>query len=464
MKTRHSFIKSCLIENRGALVVLTLVTIALVLLTALVIYPAYKTPGNGMASSRLAFTEVLRVSNQPLPVRSAVVKRQVIRYSIMGEGVCASQPVLVPIVPMDLVKKVYVREGERVEAGQILAQLDTTKANIKYESARLAVATAAAELERVRLGSAYVLAQERPEVEKISLGAMEQQLSFAREKLDRYESAFHKGVISRVNLLEARKEFTSVSEGFSQAKLSMKMAEQGVEQSLKIALNALGDAEQALAHRDEELKRYTIYTPTAGVIDRVLVQVGEYNQDSGKPGFLIASGLWFDAYFDQADYAFVRKGLGCSISLESYPGRRWPAEIDMVKPIVSFNNGGPEISRPLRPRGSGSPEWAATFKVRLEFTGEGGTESLVTGMTGFTRLEVERDSTVVPRSAVLSISAGSAVVCVVENNEWNVREVSIGYVGGEFVEILSGLELNEQVLIEGHMNLKLNDKIAVNQE
>lgn len=464
MKNQVSVIKPFLKDNAWAITLLALVLLGFVVLTYIVIYPAYKSSGNGLASSKLAYTELLRKSGRPLPVSQARVERKSVDYFIMGEGMCSSQPVLVPIIPMAIVDKLFVSEGDRVIAGQVLANLDSTKAKIKRESARLAVSTAAAELERVRLGSAYVLAQERPEVEKISLRAIEQQLSFAKEKLDRYESAFTKGVISKVNLLETRREYSTVLEAFSQAKLSMKMAEKGVEQSLKIAENALDDAKQSLAHREEELKQYTVYAPADGVVDRVLVQAGEYNQDSGKPGFLISSGLWFDAYFDQADYAFVKQGQKCSVTLESYPGRKWPAEITMVKPIVSFNSGGPEISRPLRPRGSGSPEWAATFKVRINLEGDRLSETIITGMTGFTRLLIERESVVVPRAAVLSLSAGSALVYVAHLEDWSIREVAVGHVGVKYVEILDGLKVGEQVLIEGHINLKVDDKISVNQE
>lgn len=464
MKNRLCVLKSLLKDNLGALLVLAFSLLGFAVLTLVVIYPAYKSSGSGLASSKLAYTELLRKSGRPLPVTAARVEKKSIDFFIMGEGMCSSQPVLVPIIPMAIVDELFVAEGERVEAGQILARLDSTNAKIKYESTKLAVSTAAAELERVRLGSAYVLAQERPEVEKISLRAMEQKLSYSKERLERYERAFKKGVISKVNLLENRKEFSNASEGFSQAQLSMKMAEQGVEQSLKIAENALGDAKQSLEHRKEELKQYTVYAPAEGVVDRVLVQAGEYNQDSGKPGFLISSGLWFDAYFDQADYAFVKQGQKCVVTLESYPGREWPAAISMVKPIVSFNSGGPEISRPLRPRGSGSPEWAATFKVRINLEGEHLSESVVPGMTGFTRLQVQQESIVVPRAAVLSLSAGSAVVYVTEGEGWSIREVAVGHVGNADVEILYGLKVGEQVLVAGHVNLKVDDEISINQE
>lgn len=456
------YAQSLIADNKWALLMVGIACVAFAALTVAVIYPAYKDSNNGMYSSKLGQPSLLRKTGKALPVVVEEAKVQKIERHIMGEGLCASRPVLAPIIPMALVQEIHVEEGQEVEAGQLLASLDASKAKIKYESAKLAVSTAEAELERVRLGSAYVLAQERPEVEKINLAAMQEQRSFAKEKLDRFESAHEKGVISKIALLEARKEFTQVAEKLSQATLSMQMAERGVLQSLKIAENALGDAKQALAHRQEELKAYQIYSPASGVIDRVLIQPGEYNQDSGKPGFLIASGLWFEAFFDQSDFPHVKAGLETVVSLESYPGVDFKGKITRVKPVVSFNSGGPEISRPLRPRGSGSPEWAATFKVQIDFTDAEVVKSVVTGMTGFTRMTKTSQSLTVPRASVMSISAGSGVVYLVDgDSDWRMQSVKVGHVGLKDVEIFDGIQAGDRVMVDGHWSLNADDQIEV---
>ncbi|MGJ8676371.1 MAG: HlyD family secretion protein [Akkermansiaceae bacterium] len=457
-------IKTLIADNRWVIRFTVVAMLAFLVLIILIIYPAYQKSNNGMYASKLGYPEMLRRAGKPLKVQVAKPEKREITRQVMGEGVCSSKPVLVPIIPMALLTKIYVEEGNRVKKGDLLAELDAVKAEIKLQSAQLAASTAAAELERVRLGSAYVLAQERPEVEKINLASVQAQHEFAKEQLERNLRAYQKGVISQVVLSAAKEKFSMASEQLARAELSMTMAENGVLESLKIAENAVGDAQQAVEHRTEELKDYDVYSPVSGVIDRVLINAGEYNQDSGKPGFLISEGLWFDAYFDQSDFAYVKEGQLAMISLESYPGQEWEAKVAIVKPIVSFNSGGPETSRPLRPRGSGSPEWAATFKVKLEFTDAKITENVVTGMTGFARWKIKNQSMTVPRSAVLSISSGTALVYVIteeKSNKWEVRQVNVGYVGTDYVEILKGLGMNEEVMIDGHWTLKADDKIEI---
>ena len=432
------------------------------ILTIFIIIPAYKISSSKIYTSKLGHPNMLRKAGKPLPIKSVPAEEKNVTIYVMGEGVCSSKPVLVPVVPMAPILEVFVEEGERVKKGQLLATLDDAKTVIKLDSAKLALSTAEAELERVRLGSAYVLAQERPEEEKLNLASILAQKNLVKEKLDKFQSAYEKGVISHVKLLEIRSEFTQISEQYDQAQLSTSRAVGGVEESKKIAQNAVDDAKKAIAHREEELKAYKVFAPVDGIVDQVLINAGEYNQESGKPGFLISSGLWFDAYFDQSDFKYVKEELPAQISLESHPGMGFEAIVKSVKPIVSFNSGGPEISRPLRPKGSGAPEWAATFKTKLGFSNADVAQSVITGMTGFARLGIERNALTVPRASVMSISAGHAVVYVVKKfDEWEMRPVKVGYVSESFVEILEGLKHGENVMVDGHWTLKEDDKIEV---
>jgi len=397
MKALIHLLRKSALENKGILLTLALTLIAFAALTAFVIYPAYQGNHHKMYSSSLGQPQLLRRAGDPIPVKLGKVSQNSLKRKIMGE-----------------------------------------------------------------LGSAYVLAQERPEVEKINLHSLQRQADLALAKLSKYEEAYKKGVVAEVRLLEVKNEFTIATEQLDRAELSMTMAENGVKESLKIAQNAANDARQALAHREYELSTFKVYAPANGVIDRVLINPGEYNQDSGKPGFLISSGLWFDAYFDQAEFTHVKEGQQATLSLESYPGREFKARVTNVKPVVSFNSGGPEISRPLRPRGTGSPEWAATFKVKLEIEQ---THELITGMTGFARIEQFKTSLTAPRAAVTSISAGKGLVYVVDHstasNKWRQREVSVGLIDLNHVEIRDGLSPGENVIIEGHWNLLSHDKIRV---
>lgn len=255
-------------------------------------------------------------------------------------------------------------------------------------------------------------------------------------------------------------------QALKEARIRVQMAEEGVTESVIIAENAVRDAREALAHRELELSKYRVYAPVGGIVERALIKEGEYNADAGKPGFVIVSGLWFEAFFDQSDFSLVRPGLEGEVRLEAYPGRSFLAEVETLVPVVSFNEGGPEISRPLRPRGSGAPEWAATFKSQMRFVDRSEDLPVAMGMTGFGRLTVKRRGTALPRAALLSISAGAGVVYQVDEEDegWIAREVKVGIVDETAVEILEGLEPGEEVIVEGHWILRETDKVEVTDE
>ena len=90
-----------------------------------------------------------------------------------------------------------------------------------------------------------------------------------------------------------------------------------MSQSVVIAESAVWEAELALKHRLHELKDYQIYSIADGRIERCLVHEGEYNQDPGKPGFVIASGAWFEANFDQGAFRRLKVGDRAEVRLES---------------------------------------------------------------------------------------------------------------------------------------------------
>ncbi|MDP0491341.1 MAG: efflux RND transporter periplasmic adaptor subunit, partial [Verrucomicrobiota bacterium JB023] len=437
-------------ENLGLLIGGAVIGIFILIVGYYVLVPSYLSPSTKFYASGLGYPAMMRRLDKPLPVMTSKVGEREFTRFVMGEGVCASDPVLVPIIPLASIVKVHFKEGDRVEQGQVMAELDDELARIKLASAKLAVSTAKAELARVESGSAYVLAQERPKMERINLTAENERFELAKQKVERFRTAFERGLVAKTALLDAEKEFATAQQSRQEALLRMSMAEQGVVKSLEIARNAVSDAEEAVAHRTLELENYTMRAPVGGIVERVLIKEGEYNSDPGKPGFVVVSGLWFDTFFDQADFLYVQPGQIGEIRLEAYPGVSMPAVVERINPVVSFNEGGPEISRPLRPRGSGAPEWAATFKSQLRFAEPDEKFPVAMGMTGFGRLTVKRTGVAIPRSALLSVSAGAGVVYLPgEENGWEARQVKIGIVDDQAAEVLSGLEPGEEIIVEG---------------
>ena len=193
----------------------------------------------------------------------------------------------------------------------------------------------------------------------------------------------------------------------------------------------------------------------------MLIRDGEYNQNAGNPGFIIASGLWFEVNLDQRALADLHEGMQAVVNLGAYAGRPFRATVERIIPIVTFNAGGPETKTPVRPLGTGTPEWPATFTVRLRLEASG--VRLAPGMTGFARVMLtHRRALAVPREALSSLSAGKGVVRIVDESGHPVTTpVSLGEVDERYVEITEGLDPGAWILTSNPRFLRDDDKVHI---
>jgi HlyD family secretion protein len=443
------------------LAVLVVGTCALLAAGAIVLWPAYIDPQSRMYSSSLGFLKIERL----LGIRMRAEAEHPVYHDfdtpILGEGTVQCNFYNVPVVPTARIKKLLVEEGDEIKQGQVLAELEDSQALLNLKSAQLALASAKAQLERVQAGSVNTMQSERPQKDQIDLKGMEQVVQSDEAKVQMYKKLEKDGASSRLQLVNAEIDLANARTNYEQAKASLGMSTQGSPQSKEIALNAVDDAQNLLNQRQTELKNYQVLAPADGVIDRVLVRDGEFNQNSGNTGFIVASGAWFEADVDQRAVAAMQPGMEATVNLESYSGKTFPATVERIIPIVTFNAGGPETKTPVRPMGTGTPEWPATFKVRLRIDDAGA--KIVPGMTGFARVIAHRRQVLaLPRDAVSSLSAGKGVIRVVDDAGHPVTTlVSLGDVDDHYAEITSGLNPGDWVVTTNARYLRDDDKMRI---
>jgi len=293
------------------------------------------------------------------------------------------------------------------------------------------------------------------------LAGMEKVVKSAESKVKMYKEMEKDGSSSKLELVNAEIELANDETSLQQAKISSGMSNQGAPGAQQIAQDAVDDSQNLLQQQEEELSYYRVVAPVDGIVDRVLIRNGEFNQTAGNTGFILTSEPWFEANLDQRALGDVKQGMEATVNFESYPGRSFDAIVDRVIPIVTFDAGGPETKTPVRPLGTGSPEWPATFRVRLRIDSQN--VRLAPGMTGFTRVIAQRQKALaVRRDAVSSLSAGKGVVRLVDNSGRLVTTpVAIGAVDDQYVQVLSGLDESDWVLKDNSRFLRDDDKIHV---
>ncbi|WP_298439285.1 efflux RND transporter periplasmic adaptor subunit [uncultured Ferrimonas sp.] len=103
---------------------------------------------------------------------------------------------------------------------------------------------------------------------------------------------------------------------------------------------------------------------------------------------------------------------------------------------------------------------SGTIKVTLAVPNQHG--QLRSGMLAKAKLQFDThmDATVMPRNALLRQDNGHAVF-VISNNKAQIRNVTLGYSDNGQVEVLSGVDAGEQVVIRGQHQLKDDADVEV---
>ena len=215
-----------------------------------------------------------------------------------------------------------------------------------------------------------------------------------------------------------------------EAEAELKTAEATLQAS-RSALQALG----APAVAGNDGSRFALRAPVSGtVIERNIMrgQVTEPTQALFKVGDLAV--LWLTAHASERDAVRVRPGSRARVAIPALPGMSLTGRVAMVGSQV-------EVS-------------SRTIPVRIEINNRAGV--LRPGMSATVWLPVGEGSPViaVPVAALQRLDEKWSVFIPRAEGVFEVRNVGRGRdLGGE-VEILSGLEAGETVVVEGAFLLK----------
>lgn len=207
-------------------------------------------------------------------------------------------------------------------------------------------------------------------------------------------------------------------------------------QAVREALHAMGVGSDDEMPAGSDASRFVVRSPTAGT---VIAREGVRGQvvDPSRPLFRIAdlSRLWLTVHAFERDAIRVSQGTQARVTFPALPGRNFSGTVTLVGRQVDVSS--------------------RTIPVRVEIAN---TENLLRpGMSATAWLSVGDGGgqiVSVPSACLQRMENGWYVFLPKEEGLFEMREVGRGRdLGGE-VEILSGLEAGETVVIEGAFLLK----------
>ena len=335
-------------------------------------------------------------SSPAVPV--IVVKQAEIQGKVHGPGTVQSKvPVAVSPKITGILEKLYADQGDRVQKGQLLAELDAVELRAREAAAQAGKNRAQRDLSRAQA----------------DFGKAQANLGLARSNYQRDLEVFKPGYISQA--------------AFDTTKAQLKVAESEVNafQASVTALQAAVKQAESETHAAAALHNYTrILAPMDGLITVRKAEVGT-TLVPGSPIFQMVDleQIWVAAWIDQALVAQLQKGQPAKITLRS--GRVFQGK------VARINQEGDTVTREL--------------EVDVKF--DQLPKPLVMGEEGEVDIDTGRQTTpVAPLSAIMAKN-GAKGVLVADKGLLSFRKVSLGLQDGLRTAVLEGLKEGELVVV-----------------
>ncbi len=238
--------------------------------------------------------------------------------------------------------------------------------------------------------------------------------------------------IAQVAVQEAERVYRRAEETFEQQLIS--------QADFDAALAAKESAEATLLDRQVQLDYTEIKAPFSAVVVDRNIKLG----DNVTPGQVLFRISDFDPLLSkiqvpEKELPRLHKGQPAYLTVEAWPGERFPAKVLRLSPVVDATTG--------------------TIRVTLEVEGR---DKLRPGMFASVYLEVDRHegALTIPKSA-LSLESLGDTVYVINGDVAARRAVQLGYEEADVVEVASGLEENDRVIVVGQDGLSDGTPVRV---
>ncbi len=232
------------------------------------------------------------------------------------------------------VVEVKVREGDRVKAGDLVARLDLGETALAVERDRRGLAASQAHYEDLQAGSRTAeIAQAEADVADKKAA-----VELARRELERQEVLLSKKVGTQRDTDTAR---TTRERAVASAKMAgdrLELLREGFRRHQTEQARAdVSRAKTVLRQSEVVASESEIRAPADGVILHRMAEPGLL-LGPGQPAVTMAFAdrLYVRTFIPEAQLGRVRPGSPAEVTVDSFPGRTFPARVTEISPDAEF--------------------------------------------------------------------------------------------------------------------------------
>jgi len=351
-------------------------------------------------------------------VRLAIVTRGELVHDVAAQGrvVAASRPTL--FSPAPGIVTLRVREGMKVAAGDLLAEVASPELESRVQQERASLDALVSEVGRLELSARQ---QNLANAQRVALGEVE--LRSAERDVDRAERLAAEGLMNQIDLEKAKDAFAIRSLELEQARQRVDLEREMLEFQLRDA-RARADRQRLVA-ADTERQRteLSIRAPFDGMVATVAVQDADAVV-RGQPlvGVVDLADLEIEVAIPETYADDVAPGIPALVRVGS---TEVPGRLTSVAPEVRNS----QVAGRVAFDGGPPPGLRQNQRVSARLL-----------------LDHRSDVLKVPRGPFLDAGGGRAVY-VVSDGLARRRAIVVGTVTITEVEILDGLEEGEEIVL-----------------
>ncbi|MGA2251898.1 efflux RND transporter periplasmic adaptor subunit [Terracidiphilus sp.] len=388
----------------------------------------------------LVFFAVRSLTRERLQIRVMQVSRQELVSVLSTNGRVEPEEnheIHAPVTTT--VRAVYVRPGDTVEAGKVLAVLDDVDTRARVAAAESGVRSAQVSLE----AATHNGTQEQQQASAADI---------ARAKLDRDQTERDLNALLKLQATGAASasEVSGAKQRLASATATLDAAESSSRSryspaEVERARAALAEAQANLAAARDTEEKMTVRAPAAGTVYSIDVQPTSF-VEAGKLMMQIANQqrMRVRAFFDEPDLGRVAEGQKVVVKWEARLGHTWTGHIERV-PSTVISTGSRNVGEVLVALDSSDGELLPDTNVTVTVT----TSSQANMLS-------------IPREALREEQEHEFVYRVV-NHELKRTPVVTGTITQTLVAVLSGLNAGDTVATGTITGLPLQEGIPIKE-
>lgn len=371
-----------------------------------------------------------REGKNPLPKESVKVKRGTIFLEVSATGAIKPQvgaEVKVGARISGKVEKLFVTQGDKVKAGQLIAVIEHKDLQDEVDRAYANYKDALANMEKIKRVYPDKISAQKKRVEALKI-----QLEQIERELKRYEALYKDGLISLTDLERMERDYKVKKAEFESEKSTLSALISEYEKELERAQAQISASKNAWEEAKVKLSYAFVYAPISGVVSQVTTQQGEtVVAGLNAPTFITVidlSKLQVECYVDETDIGKIKEGQEATFTVDSYPDRIFRARVRTIYPGAIIKNN------------------VVFYDVVLDIL-DPYENILRPEMTAHVTIIAGKKENVliVPSQAVKIDPQGNYYVMVKMGDKWEKRIVKVGWESGGKIEIISGLKEGEEV-------------------